>query len=62
MPVYVLAFFIASLLSSKGVSFSMTSVVNNTFLLAVNVGKVTRYIDLKTLSLPNPSFTLFLFN
>ena len=62
MPIYVLAFFIASLLSSKGVSFSMTSVVNNTFLLAVNVGKVTRYIDLKTLSLPNPSFTLFLFN
>ena len=62
IPIYVLAFFITPLPSRKRVSFSMTSVVNNIFLLAINVGKVTHYIDLKTLSLPNLSFTLFFFN
>ena len=51
--IYVLAFFITSLLSSKGISFSITSVDNNTFLLAINVGKITRLIDLKTLPFPS---------
>ena len=54
----VLVFFIASLLSSKGISFSVTS-VDNTVLLAINVGKVTHLIDFKTLPFPNPNEVLF---
>ena len=53
--IYVLVFFIASFLSSKGISFSKTSVDNNTVLLAKNVGKVTHLIDFKTLPFPNPN-------
>ena len=51
--IYVLVFFNASLLKSKGISFSITSVDNNTFLLAINVGKVTCLIDLKMLPFLN---------
>ena len=51
--IYVLVFFNVSLLRSKGISFSITSVDNNTFLLAINVGKVTCLIDLKMLPFLN---------
>ena len=58
--IYVLTFFIVSLLSGKGKSFSKTSVVDNTLWSAMNVDKVTHLIDLKTLPFPNLNkFLLF---
>ena len=51
--IYVLAFLIASLLSTKGISFSTFSVVDNMLWLPINIVKAKRVIDLKNLSLPN---------